>query len=300
MIRTEDLQVFVQTVDAGSLSGAARRLDITPTLASSRLLRLEQVLGVRLLVRSTRRMRLSAEGERYLPYARSMLQAEAAGQQVLSAGRAELAGTLRLSAPSDLGRNVLLPWLDAFQQDNPRVALHLRISDQPADLFGQQLDVGIRYGQLDDSSLVSLPLAPGNRRALCAAPAYLRQHGTPARPSDLTDHACLRYMMGQTTYDRWSFHLPDGVHVVAVDGERVSDDADVVRRWAVAGFGLVYKSRLDVHADLAAGQLEDVFPPAWGEPAPLQLVIPHRSMVTPLVRTLHAFLRARCEVLAAS
>ncbi|MDO9402501.1 MAG: LysR family transcriptional regulator [Polaromonas sp.] len=297
MIRLDDLQVFVRTADAGSFSAAARQLDSTPALASSAILRLERALGLRLFVRSTRRMRLSEEGERYLPHAREAVAALASGQSALAHGRDTIAGPLRLSAPSDFGRNVLLPWLDDFQQLHPQLSLHLRISDQVADFFQQPLDAVLRYGLLADSGLVSMPVAPWNRRTLCAAPTYIARHGAPQSPDDLRSHNCLRYVMGEHTHQRWSFHLPAGVQTVSVDGDRVSDDADVVRRWAVAGLGLLYKSRLDVDGDLRSGQLVELFPPAQGEPSPLQLVSAHRSALTPAVQQLRHFLVERCEKL---
>lgn len=294
MLRLDDLQVFVRTAESGSFSAAARLLDITPALASSAMKRLEQELGLRLFVRSTRSLRLSEEGERYLPHAQAALAAIDGGRQALAQASAEIAGPIRLSAPSDLGRNVLLPWLDAFQQAHPKVSLYLRISDQAADFFRQPLDIGMRYGTLADSSLVALPLAPANRRTLCASPAYLKRHGAPASPADLRKHNCLRYVMGDQTHERWTFHLPRGVETVTVKGDRVSDDADVVRRWAVAGHGLVYKSRIDVSPDLYAGRLVELFPPEHGEPTPLQLVSAHRTLLTPAVQRLHEFLRTRC------
>lgn len=293
MIRLDDLQVFVQTAESGSFSAAARLLDMAPALASSAVLRLERALGTRLFVRSTRRLRLSDDGERYLPHARAALGALAGGREALAQGSPEIAGPLRLSVPSDIGRNVLLPWLEAFQAAHPKVSLHLRVSDQMADFFRESLDAGIRYGMLADSSLVSLPLAPGNRRTLCAAPSYLARHGAPRDPDELSRHNCLRFVMGDQTFERWSFHLPDGVKTVAVRGDRVCDDAEVVHRWAVAGLGITYKSRLDVFDDLASGRLVELFPPAHGQPAPLQLVCAHRTLLTPVVQGLHAWL-ARC------
>ncbi|MGZ2745224.1 LysR family transcriptional regulator [Burkholderia stagnalis] len=297
MIRLDDVQVFVQTADAGSFSAAARQLDMSPALASSSVQRLEGELGVRLFVRSTRSMRLSEDGERYLPHARAALAAIGDGQQALAQDRGEISGVLRLSAPSDLGRNVLLPWMDAFQQRHPGIAVHLRISDRAADLLRQPLDAGIRYGELVASGLVAQSLAPSNRRTLCAAPSYLERHGTPSTPEDLRKHNCLRYVWGEHVHERWSFHLPRGVQTIAVSGDRVSDDADVVRRWAVAGHGLVYKSRIDVSADLSAGRLVEVFPGEQGEPAPLNLVCAHRSLLTPAVQRLRDFLKEQCAAL---
>lgn len=294
MIRIDDLAVFVRAADVGSFSAAARQLQLTPAVASTAIGRLEQALGQRLFVRSTRSLRLSEDGERYLPYARAVLQSLNDGERALARGRDEIAGSLRLSAPSDLGRNVLLPWLDAFQRVHPKLRFHLQISDRVADLFGQPLDLALRYGQPPDSSLVAQPLAPDNRRVLCAAPDYLARHGTPRSVDELRQHNCLRYVWRQSVHERWSFHLPQGVQTVTVSGDRISDDADVVRRWGVAGHGLVYKSQLDVAEDLRSGRLVAVFPAEHGEPAPLNLVCAHRSLLAPAVTTLRDFLRERC------
>ena len=295
IIRIDDLQVFVTTTDAGSLSAAARLLDISPALASVAVQRLEASLGVRLFVRSTRRLRLSDDGERYLSHARQALEALDNGELVLAQGRDEICGTLRLSMPSDIGRNLLLPWLDEFQQLHPKVLLHLRVSDQVADLFTEHLDASIRYGQLADSSLVSLALAPSNRRTVCASPDYIARHGRPETPAELGRHNCLRYVMGEQTFERWSFQTPQGVETVQVLGNRTSDDADIVRRWAVSGLGVVYKSKLDVMDDIRSGRLVEIFPPDYGQPAPLQLVCAHRTSLTPAVQVLRGFLAARFE-----
>jgi DNA-binding transcriptional LysR family regulator len=300
MIRFDDLQVFVHAAQSGNFSATARMLDLSPALVSGAMQRLEGELGVRLFVRSTRRMRLSDEGERYLPHAQNILGAIASGREELDQGRTEIAGPLRLSVPSDLGRNVLLPWLEDFQQRHPRLSLNLRMSDQTANFFQSQLDAGVRYGRLSDSSLVALPLVPDNRRTLCAAPAYIARHGAPRTPQELSQHNCLCYVMGEQIYDRWTFHLPAGISTVSIQGDRVSDDADVVRRWAVAGLGIIYKSRLDVWPDLVSGRLLELIPPAYGEPTPLQLVTAHRSALTPAVQELrehlaHCFTRLRAE-----
>lgn len=295
VIRVDDLQVFVTTTDVGSFSAAARLLDISPALASVAVQRLEASLGVRLFVRSTRRLRLSDDGERYLAHARQALEALGDGELALAQGRDEVAGTLRLSMPSDIGRNLLLPWLDEFQQLHPKALLQLRVSDQVADLFSEHLDASIRYGQLADSSLVSLALEPSNRRTVCASPDYIARHGRPQTPPELSRHNCLRYVMGDQTFERWSFQTPRGVETVQVAGNRISDDADIVRRWAVTGQGIVYKSRLDVMDDLRSGRLVEIFPPDYGQPAPLQLVCAHRTSLTPAVQVLRRFLAARFE-----
>lgn len=300
IIRLDDVEIFVRTADAGSFSEAARHLNIAPGLASASVQRLEKALDIRLFIRSTRSMQLSESGERYLPHARLMLEAQEQGTLAMTDGKAALSGPLRLSAPSDFGRNVLLPWLDDFQHLHPGLSLHLKISDRAADLMRQPLDAVIRYGTLPDSSLLALTLAGNNRRALCAAPAYIERHGAPAKPDDLRQHNCLRYVWSDQVHERWRFILPDGEHTAPITGNRVSDDADAVRRWAVAGEGLVYKSRLDLIDDLNAGRLVELFPSAYCEPAPLHLICAHRSKLTPAINALHQFLKDRCTARLAS
>lgn len=297
MIRLDDIQIFVQTVEAESFSEAARQLNVAPGFASAAVQRLEKALDTRLFVRSTRSMQLSAEGERYLPYARAMLEARSQGQRALADDRSPLSGTLRLSVPSDLGRNLLVDWLDEFQHEHPALSLHVRMSDRPAALMREPLDAVVRYGPQSDSTLVALPLVENNRRALCAAPAYLERAGIPGGVADLRNHNCLRYVWSEQVHERWRFTLPGGSQTVTVSGNRVSDDADVVRRWAVAGEGLVYKSRLDLVPDLRAGRLVEVFPRSHCEPSPLNLICAHRSRLTPTITRLRSFLQARCAAM---
>lgn len=295
IIRLDDVQIFVHTADAGSFSEAARQLNIAPGQASASVQRLEKALDTRLFTRSTRSMQLSEAGARYLPHARAMMSAREHGEQALADGRSALAGPLRLSVPSDFGRNLLLPWLDDFQRQHPGLSLHVKISDRAADLIRQPLDAAVRYGALPDSSLLALALAADNRRALCAAPSYLERFGAPSKPDDLRQHNCLRYVWSEQIHERWRFTLPSGDRTVAVTGNRVSDDADLVRRWAIAGEGIVYKSRLDLIDDLKAGRLVELFPASHCEPAPLHLICAHRSQLTPAINQLHIFLHARCS-----
>jgi len=298
MIRLDDVQIFVHTVDYGSFSEAARQLNIAPAHASASVQRLEKALDTRLFTRSTRSMQLSEAGERYLPHARVMIGALEQGEQALAKDREVLSGPLRLSAPSDFGRNLLLPWLDEFLHLHPGLSLHLKISDRAADLVRQPLDAVVRYGTLPDSSLLAMKLVDDNRRALCAAPSYLERHGAPAKVEDLRRHNCLRYVWSEQIHERWRFTPPGGERTVAVTGNRISDDADAVRRWAIAGEGLIYKSRLDLIDDLKAGRLVELFPPEYCEPAPLHLICAHRAQLTPAIKELHAFLQERCSMLA--
>ncbi|MCW0208296.1 LysR family transcriptional regulator [Achromobacter veterisilvae] len=294
MVRFEDLKIFLAAADQGSFSAAARELDLTPAAASAALKRLELALDARLFVRSTRSLRLTGDGERYLEYARSAISTLEAGKNAVARSKTEISGTLSVSIPSDLGRHVLLPWLDEFQGEHPRVSFQVRISDRLADLYRQPVDLAVRYGTPTDSGLVALPLAERNRRVVCASPAYFARHGMPQAPADLRRHNCLSFVLGETLHDRWTFQRGDGSTLtVPVKGDRVGDDGELVRRWALAGHGVAYKSRYDVLSDLRAGRLVEALGDYASEPSPLYLLCVHRMLLSPAVRRLREFLQER-------
>lgn len=289
-----DFEVFIQAADTGSLSAAARQLDITPAAASVALKRLEAELRVPLFLRSTRSLRLTDEGQVFLEHCRQAMQLLDDGREAALTGSAELRGVLQLSMPSDFGRNVMLPWLDEFQSRHPELTLRLLLTDRPADMHRQPVDLALRYGNLPDSTFVALPVVQGNRRVLCASPDYVERHGAPAHPRDLAKHNCLCFFLGDYINDRWRFFQGDQELSVQVAGNRITDDGDAARRWAVAGQGIAYKSALDVAGDLAAGRLVRLCPEWAGEPAPLNLLCAHRRQISPVVKTLREFIAERC------
>ncbi|QPS89387.1 LysR family transcriptional regulator [Serratia plymuthica] len=290
-----DLDVFVRTVDGGSFSEAARALDITPAAASIAVKRLEQRLGVRLLVRSTRSLRLTEEGRRYLDSARLALGALAEGEQAIREKHQGLSGVLQISAPSDFGRNLLLGWLDEFKLQHPHIQLQLLINDRQADLFREPVDIALRFGQLADSSLVALPILPQHRRLICASPAYLQRYGAPQTPAELAQHGILIYQPSGRRQAEWRLWRGDECIEVPVNGHYFTDDGEVARRWALAGHGIVRKSAIDVVADIYAGRLVQLLPEWQSDAVPISLVCPHRSQVSERVRLLQRFLQQRCQ-----
>ncbi len=293
-----DLDIFVRTADKGSLSATARALDLTPAAASAALKRLEAELGVPLFLRSTRSLRLTLHGERFLLQCRPALEALQQAAAQLAAGEQAMKGVLKLSAPSDIGRNVLLPWLDDFQDAYPQVELRLQLSDRMANVYSEPVDAAFRYGKPPDSGLVALPLALDNRRVLCASPGYLARHGAPATPQALGAHACLCFMLGDEVNDRWRFSLAGAPAIsVRVRSANVANDGDAVRRWALLGKGIAYKSGLDVADDLSQGRLQALCTDWTTEAVPLFLVVPGRRQLTPLLRCLHGFIAQRCNAL---
>jgi DNA-binding transcriptional LysR family regulator len=299
MIRLEDLLIFVTAADHGSLSAAARLLDLTPSVASVGLKRLEAELGARLLARSTRSLRLTPDGERYLQYARNVMREVEAGSNAVAHGRKAIGGTVSLTVPSDLGRNLLSRWLDEFQALYPDVSLQIRIGDHVANMFSTPVDIAVRYGTPEDSTLVALPLLPDNYRVLCASPEYFSRHGKPVTPAELLGHNCLRFALSDTVHDRWTFHDNGEPSTVVVRGDRSSNDGELVRRWAVDGHGIAYKSRIDVLEDLRDGTLQPALTGYLGESAPLNLVCTHRLMLSPTVNALRDFLQRHIKLYVA-
>ena len=297
MIRLDDLSLFIRTAALGSFSNAAREADLLPAQVSAAIQRLERELDIRLFARSTRSLRLTAEGERYLPHAQQALAQLREGRESLHGESGELRGVLQLAAPSDFGRNVLLPWLAELREAHPQLSLRLQLSDQVTNLFRDPVDVAIRYGRIEDSSYVALPLVPNNRRVLVASPDYLQRRGRPQSLDELRAHDGLLWGLDGRLYDKWVFPLDGRRQTVTMKATLVCDDADVARRWAVAGQGIAYKSWLDVCADVRAGRLEVLLPGQPTEPTPLSLVCPHRKQFLPSIRELHALLQKRCAEL---
>lgn len=301
--RIDDLQVFVVAAESGSFSEAARRIGISPVVASAVIKRLESSLGVRLFERSTRSVRLSDSGERLLPHAREALLALSWGEKSIfdeTSGDTLLTGTLRLSLPGDFGRNHLIGWIEEFIAEQPgksSITLELRVSDRLSNLLQQPVDFAIRYGIPEDSGFIALPIAADNRRVLCASPAYLARKGIPEKLTDLRQHNCLRFMLNDAVHSRWRFEGSNESLAFEAKGDRVADDAGVVHQWAIEGLGVAYKSWLDIAPDIAAGRLKILLPNLRGEPAPLYLLAVSKQQITNGIRRLVATLSERCKLL---
>jgi len=290
-----DLQFFVRAARAASFSEAARALDVTPAAASAAVKRLEAELGVKLFVRSTRNLRLTPEGESFLHQCEQGVEILTHACESLTAGHEVIRGHVQLSVPSDLGRNLVVSWLYEFRQRYPEVRLRLQVSDRLAGIYREQIDVALRYGEPPDSSLVALPIAPANRRVLCAAPRYLDKRGIPTSPQDLEGHNCLCFMLSDRPHNRWTFTRGEESIRVDVSGSFQCDDGDAVRRLALLGEGIAYKSYLDVADDLGNGNLVQLCKDWIGEPAPSYLVCADRRQLRPAVRLLREFLAENCR-----
>lgn len=228
-----------------------------------------------------------------------MLDTLEAGLQKIQTPDDEVRGMLQIAVPSDLGRNLLLTLFRDFRQRHPALRLRLLFSDQLTDVFKDPVDVAFRYGNNDDASFISLPVAPENRRVLVASPEWIARHGEPQTLEELSQHNALIYILRGRPFDRWSLSLDGVVQQQKVSGTVMSDDAEVIRRLAIAGEGIAYKSMLDVSDDLRAGRLRRLLPRYHGDVVPLNLICPHRKQLSAAVRLLYEEVKSHCEGLNA-
>ncbi|MGR5144792.1 LysR family transcriptional regulator [Photobacterium sp. DNB23_23_1] len=290
-----DLKIFIETARLHSLSAAARNMDITPAAASAALKRLENEVGALLFIRSTRNLRLTQHGEQFLNYCEQAVGLMTEACRVISEGQAEFQGVIKLSMPSDCGRNLLLGWIDEFMMSHPKLEVRVQLTDGLADMYTQPVDVALRYGEPSDSSLVALPIAGGNKRILCASPDYLSKYGYPDSPNELVKHNCLCFALGESLYNRWRFFHQGQEQILVVKGNRYANDGEAVRRWALAGKGIAYKSLLDAKDDLLAGRLIEIDIGRETESAPLYLVCASRRVINPQIQALREFLVGKVE-----
>ncbi|MGI3170699.1 LysR family transcriptional regulator [Pseudooceanicola sp. C21-150M6] len=272
------MRLFVAIAEGGSLSAVARDWAVAPSTVSYGLQALEDRLGVQLVVRTTRKLSLTEEGQRFLDESRRIL---ADVDEVMSAmpGEGAPAGNLRITSTNDLGRHQIAPLADAFMRDHPGVTVELYLSDRLVDLVEGGFDLAIRTGPLRDSDLKARLLLRGQKN-ICAAPSYWRQHGKPERPADLMQHNCL--LLGDPGVRHTSWMFRDGREKIRirVSGDRQVNDGEALRQWAIAGAGVVQKSSFDIAEDIRMGRLETALDRYTAEPTNLYAVTPPRQYVS--------------------
>ncbi len=256
--RAGDMAVFVAVAEAGSLSGAARRLGLTPSAVSRVVARIEARLGVQLLVRTTRTLRLTAEGETYGRAARRIL-ADLDETETALSDRGCPRGRVRVSAATAHGRLVIVPLLGAFVSRHPGIVVEIDLSDEIADVLGGRADIGIRFGPLADSPLTARRLGETGRTVV-AAPAYLARAGTPRRPADLADHNCLDFTFRRSE-PGWPFREAERDVILPVRGTIAANNGETLVQLALGGVGITRVGTFHVADDLAAGRLVPLLEP---------------------------------------
>ena len=289
MDRIGDIALFLRVLDLGSISAAARSLDLSVAVASQRLKRLERDLGVRLLHRTTRQLHPTPEGLLLAEQGRVLVEDLESLADGLRRAGSGVAGTLRVTMSSTFGRLYVSPLLPEFLDLHPAVRVSVDLNDQRVDLVSTGMDLAIRIGALDDSTLVARRLAT-NKRVLCASPEYLRRHGTPRTPDDLTRHDCLLLVGAQGRNDVWRLRDGDSDIAVHVHGRLESNQGELIRDAGVAGLGIAMYSTWHVNGDLRAGRLQVVLPDYPLPDTAISAVMPQRRLVPPRVRAFIDFL----------
>ncbi|MEH6477925.1 MAG: LysR family transcriptional regulator [Sneathiella sp.] len=290
MTNLTDMAAFVAVVEHKSFSQAGRELRVSTAVISARVAKLEKQIGVRLLNRTTRQVALTEEAYLYFEDCKRILEQVEMAEAALSSRRHRPAGTLNISAPTVFGRRHLAPLLPVFQQDYPELQIRLHLSDGFVDLLKDSIDMAVRIATLPDSSLVARKLAE-SPRVLCAAPSYLARAGQPASLQDLLEHNCLLLRFPGSQQFQWEFEEAGRSQIIAVSGNLDSNNADVLREWALAGFGICLKSKWEVADDLKAGRLVEILPETPPRPVTVSAIYPLGNIVPPKVRLAIDFLK---------
>jgi len=252
-----DMTLFVSIVKNQGLAAAGRELGLSPATVTARLQSLEHRYGVKLLNRNTRHISLTDSGALYHQACLEIIDSVKETENLLQTGTKDVRGTLKISAPRDIGKQYISPIVSEFSQRYPDVIPYLYLNDNLSNLAESGLDIAIRYGELADSNLISRKLA-SSRRVLCASPEYLAKKGTPITPQDLAQHDCLAMVRSNEELKTWHFQDQEQHNVVTVVPKRFSDDGEVIRQWALAGAGIALKSMLDVQEDIKQQRLVTV------------------------------------------
>ncbi|WP_417247438.1 LysR family transcriptional regulator [Celeribacter sp.] len=269
----DNIRLFLTIAEKGSLVAAAREAGLSRTTVSERLAALEAHYGVVLFNRTTRSLSLTDEGRTLLSGAKVVLGEVEELEARIRHGAETLSGPIRVSAPIDLGRSIVSDVVAGFTAENPATSVELLLSDGYVDIVGQGVDLALRYGVITDSTLRTRSLGHF-RRIVCAAPAYIAEHGVPDTPEDLTQHNCLIMRLGMTLDNLWRFGPDTKPQTVTVRGNKTVNDGALVRQWAIEGHGIILKSEMDVALDIAAGRLVALLENYAAPPSPLQMMFP--------------------------
>jgi DNA-binding transcriptional LysR family regulator len=281
MDKLKQIESFASVATRGSLTAAARAEGVAPAIMGRRLDALEERLGVKLLVRTTRRITLTHEGSAFLEDCQRLLADLANAEASVSEGGVKASGHLRITAPAGFGRRHVAPLVPRFRERHAEVTISLNLSDRVVDLAGEGYDCAVRVGDLPDSSLVSVRLAD-NRRLCVATPRYLQQHGTPRHPNELSRFDCLTLSSDASQTRGWAFTLPregGGREVVFFrpGGPLDCSDGQVLHDWCLAGYGIAWRSTWEVEAEIAAGRLAAVLEEFAAPPNGIHVVFPQRK-----------------------
>lgn len=274
----DDVRIFAAAVDTGSFTAAAEKLLLSKQFVSRRVAGLEASLGVRLLVRNTRKLTVTESGREFYAHAQRILDNVARAEQAMALRRTELHGTLRVSTPMSFGLRHLSPLIAEFLAQHPALQLQAILDDRHVDLVGEAFDMALRIGAMPDSTLIARRLGE-LRMVACCSPSYLRERGLPLAPRDLQHHNCLLY--GREAKNGWPFTVDGEQRSFEARGPLLSNNGEVVRDAAIAGLGIALLPRFIVGGALRSGELVAVLENHAPRPLPVSAVYPqHRQQST--------------------
>jgi DNA-binding transcriptional LysR family regulator len=284
------LESFLKTVDAGSFSAAAGLLGLTPAAVSKHVAKLERALGTRLFQRTTRSLTLTEAGERLFAEAAGPARALSHAMENLTERDAQPAGVLRISVAPGFGRQYILPLMPAFLARYPGIRLDWSMENRHVDLVKEGFDAAIGAGIADDASVVARQLVPLKIIAV-ASPDYLLRHGTPTRPAELADHACIRLRSATNGRLRdWLFFDQGETVTVPVDGRVILNDLDAILESTLAGMGIGLLGAHHVLPHLDSGKLVQLLPDYPSPTGAIHVYYAHYRLTPPKVRAFVDFL----------
>ena len=282
------MSVFASVVEAGSMTRAAKNLEVSTAVVSTWIAQLERFLGVRLLNRSTRRLRLTQEGAEYYRRCQNILQEVEEANDSVSSSTQKPQGNLRITAPLAFGRTHVAPVIARYRDRYPNLTIDLFLTDSIIDFAEAGFDLAIRSALLENSTLIARKLAELSR-VVCASPEYLEEHGVPKIPSDLGSHNCLILSSESAADTIWRFQGKNGTESICASGNLRANNTEVLTQWAIAGFGVTLKSTWDVAAELEKGELVAILSDYVVQGYAIYAVYPDRLHLPARVRTFIEF-----------
>jgi DNA-binding transcriptional LysR family regulator len=290
MDRLKQIEAFVLAATKGSLTAAAQAEGVAPAVIGRRIDALEGRLGVKLMLRTTRRISLTNEGSAFLEDCQRLLADLGNAESSVSAGGVRASGHLRITSPAGFGRRHVAPLVPRFVALHPEVSVSLNLSDRVVDIVNEAVDCAVRVGDMPDSSLISVRLAD-NRRLCVATPAYLKRAGTPKHPTELVRHECLTLSSDASQTRGWAFMVDGQLTHVRPHGRLDCSDGQVLHDWCVAGLGIAWRSTWEVEREVAAGELVSLLEEFAAPPNGIFAVFPSAKHLPLRVRLWIDFLK---------
>jgi DNA-binding transcriptional LysR family regulator len=291
-MRADDLILFSQVIELGSFSKVAEVNNLTNSVVSKRMARLEEEIGAQLLYRTTRKLTLTEAGKVLLSSAKNVKQATQEAMDAVAGFGENVSGHIKMSVPTISGDLILADAVAEFCNLHPGLTVDMSLDNRFVDLVADGYDLVIRTGYLEDSSLIARHILD-SQWVVCASPSYIAKNGKPIEPIDLTRHNCFQYAYQTTGASDWEFKSDEGNYIVRVSGSFSTDNATALRKAALGGHGIAYVPRCLVYHDIRNGQLVDIFPELVGKKLGIYAVYPFTRQPPNKVKLLIEHIRER-------